>query len=115
MCSTHASLSKLELCLHGVMASPCKRTKRGRKVLSENFLCMYTYTLCCNGSTSAVPAGLLCRTASGAHMVENEADFVDGPILLGPFCYLPARSPAIQMQRHVQTGADARTMSLSSL
>ena len=103
MCSTHASLGKLGLCLHGVMASPCKRAKRGRKLLQENFLCMYTYTLCCNVSTSIVPAGLLCKTASRAHMVENEADFVYGPKLLGPFCYLPARSPAIQ---NAETCAD---------
>ena len=70
------------------------------KIAVGTLFCPCNYMLCCNGPTTTVQAGLLCASASGAHVVENEADFVDGPKLLGPLRHLPARPFAVCEHRH---------------
>lgn len=91
MCSTHASLSKLTLCLHGDTMTPCTPGCGGEFATSLGSCCTHgsmlqpLWWLCC---------GALCETTSRAHMIENEADFVNGPKLLCPLRHLPARPTA---------------------
>ena len=64
------------------------------------------------------PRAAEAKTESGAHMIENEADFVDGAKLLRPLRHLPARpAAALRQPRYteaMQTDSAWRQFTLSS-